>query len=169
MRTKSSYLMMFFAIIIMSCDSKKSQMDNNVQSIRGIKYELVKVAKDSKHVGEAEEHIISENYQGVWYTMRISTYESAQSPLRYGISSYDEYNKRVQYLTFQAQRDFYIECDEKKIMPDVYVFENNYNVTNFESVLMSFPFDEYSEKCNECFLVFNDRVFQNGYIKFNIK
>ena len=63
-----------------------------------------------------------------WFNIDISIDGFNQSPMRYMLTSLEEYNARLDYFLNNAQRDIWILNNNDTIYPTSYWFENNHNL-----------------------------------------
>lgn len=101
-----------------------------------------------------------------WFSIAIKRADNSITPLRYGIASIDEYNSRLNYFLNEAVKDIKLLYNEDTLHPVSYLFENNYNLTPQETMIVGFYLpkgENYPEKTMQ--LSFTDRVFKNGIIK----
>jgi len=101
-----------------------------------------------------------------WFNISIKRNDNTTTLLRYGLSSLDQYNTRLDYYLNKAQNDIWLLYGKDTIHPASYLFENNYNLTPQETMVVGF----YLPKGDNCpkekmQLSYNDQVFKNGIIK----
>ncbi|WP_428741577.1 hypothetical protein [Tenacibaculum sp.] len=79
-----------------------------------------------------------------------------------------DYEKCVKYLSFNIKRDFYaITSKGDTIKPKGVFFERNYTLAPYKRVLIFFSFPY--EINTEVKLVYNDKLFEKGILKFLLK
>lgn len=98
-----------------------------------------------------------------WFNVIISVDGSGQSPLRYGISGLADYNERLDYYLNRAGNDIWIENGDSKVTPGGYWFENNHNLTPYETIVVGF--DRSMIRNEPITLCFNDRALRSGIIR----
>lgn len=101
-----------------------------------------------------------------WFSISIKRTDNSITPLRYGIASIDEYNTRLNYYLNEAVKDIQLKYNEDTLQPVSYLFENNYNLTPQETMIVGFYLpkgERYPNKTMQ--LSFTDRIFKNGIIK----
>lgn len=98
-----------------------------------------------------------------WFNVELSVADFNQSPLRYQLTSMEEYQQRQDYMLNYAPRDFALIADADTLHPASYWFENNQNLTPHETVVLAF--EKPKQIPEEVQLVFNDQLFRNGMIK----
>lgn len=98
-----------------------------------------------------------------WFNVELSVADFNQSPLRYQLTSLEEYQQRQDYMLNYAPRDFVLIAGADTLHPASYWFENNQNLTPQETVVLAF--EKPKQIPEEVQLVFNDQLFRNGMIK----
>jgi len=101
-----------------------------------------------------------------WFSITIKRSDNNSTPLRYGITSIEEYNQRLNYYLNEAKKDIWLVYDNETIHPASYLFENNYNLTPQETIMVGFFLpagEDYPKKNMQ--LSYNDQVFKSGIIK----
>ncbi|PQJ13002.1 hypothetical protein CJD36_004460 [Flavipsychrobacter stenotrophus] len=105
------------------------------------------------------------------FAIKIKRADNSVSPLRYNLESRDEYDKRLNYFLNGAAKDIKLLYNQTDTLyPIAYEFENNYNLTPEETMLVGFtlPGKEDAPK-EDMQLSFSDQIFKNGIIKVKIK
>ena len=100
-----------------------------------------------------------------WFSIMFKRIDNQITPLRYGVSSIDEYNDRLNYYLNHAIADIKLLYGKDTLYPKSYLFENNYNLTPQETMIVGFYLpdgDSYPQK--KMRLSFFDRIFKNGII-----
>lgn len=101
-----------------------------------------------------------------WFSIGIRRLDNQTTPMRFGITSAEDYNKRLNYFLNEVQKDLWLTYDHVDIPPTSYLFENNYNLAPQETMLIGFMLPSgTSVPQKEMQLCFNDRVFRSGIIK----
>lgn len=105
------------------------------------------------------------------FTIKIKRADNSVSPLRYNLETRDEYDRRLNYFLNAAAKDIRLLYNgTDTLYPVAYEFENNYNLTPEETMLLGFTLPNKDELPKEDMqLSFNDQVFKNGIIKVKIK
>lgn len=102
----------------------------------------------------------------VWFDIDIRRTDGSITPLRYGVSSLDEYNSRLDYYLNHAQEDIALAYGTDTLKPMSYLFENNYNLTPQQTMVVGFALPEGQESIKAPMqLSYRDRIFKNGIIK----
>ena len=85
--------------------------------------------------------------------------------LRGNYMDQEEYNRRSMYMSFDIRYDLnLIQNSADTVVCNMNHHERTYGNTPFETILISFP--KVVDKIDEMTLVFNDRVFGFGRVKF---
>jgi len=101
-----------------------------------------------------------------WFNIVIKRIDNQVTPLRYDISSLDEYDTRLNYFLNEAAKDIKLVNGKDTLLPKSYLFENNYNLTPQETMIVGFYLpagDNYPIKDMQ--LSYIDKVFKNGIIR----
>lgn len=108
-----------------------------------------------------------ENLKGTaWFNLTFKRIDEMLSPMRYGVSSNEEYQKRLDYYLNHVIKDIWLVYGNDTIHPASYLFENNFNLIAQETMILGFylPQKELLPS-RDMTLSFNDKVFKNGIIK----
>ncbi len=102
-----------------------------------------------------------------WFNVEVSREDKGIAPLRYNITSIEEYNSRYDYMLNYAAGDFtliYNHSDTFK--PISYHFETTYNLSPTETMIIGFSLPKNIRAANnDMQVVFRDRVFSGSIIK----
>lgn len=117
-----------------------------------------------------------EEYKGLQYfTFRIAAENQQQELLKVGITSPEDYYSRIEYFSFNMQKDFKL-IDGKDTLPCVlFHFERVYGLAPNATFVLGFPLtkeeqtDDKKIICPDKTIGFNDQVFGSGNIYMTIK
>ena len=102
----------------------------------------------------------------VWFSISFKRIDHSITPLKYGITNNDEYNSRLNYFLNLASKDIQLAYGRDTLPPCSYLFENNYNLTPQETMIVGFCLPTKNEiPDRDMQLAFNDRELRNGIIK----
>lgn len=101
----------------------------------------------------------------VLYNISLRRRDTEVDPLKYGVADLEEYNRRLDYFLNYAREDITLEYDGKKIMPNSYLFENNYSLTPKQTMVVGFVLPDDAYPGRDMSLSYNDRVFKTGIIR----
>lgn len=118
-----------------------------------------------KAEGSKYDKRVAELQGTAWFNISIKRVDNSISPLRYGVATIEEYNYRLNYYLNEAAEDIRLVYDKDTLWPMSYLFENNYNLSPQETMVVGFSLpkgEKYPQK--DMRLSFVDRVFKNGII-----
>lgn len=102
-----------------------------------------------------------------WFNISFRLKDGSVSPMRYDLNSIEDYNRRLNFFLNEAMHDIQAVYDGKDTLKQIgYLFENNYNLTPQETMIVGFELpkgEAYPEK--DLQVAYNDEVFKNGIIK----
>lgn len=105
-----------------------------------------------------------------WFNVSISIKGFNQSPLRYQISSLEQYESRLNYYLNEAANDFSLVVgNSDTLLPSVYWFENNQNLLSRETMIIGYQRPKDFVALQDLHLSYFDRIFGNGIIKATIE
>jgi hypothetical protein len=106
------------------------------------------------------------NYEGMsYFKLRIEVKEHTGELLKYALSSARQYNERISYMAFRMQQDLFLVQGKDTLYPGLYHFERAYDLAPFADVMLAFDNAKFHPE-NEFTIVYNDRLFNKGYIKY---
>jgi hypothetical protein len=109
------------------------------------------------------------HYEGMTYfNLRIELKGGQGELLKYNLSSPQQYNERINYMAFEMQKDIFLVQGNDTLMPGMFHFERIYEVAPFATVMLAFDNKKFNPE-SEFTVVYNDRLFNKGYIKYNYK
>jgi len=104
----------------------------------------------------------------VWFNISFKRIDGSISPMRYNLTSLEEYNVRLNYFLNEAQKEIVLVYGKDTLRPNAYLFENNYNLTPQETIVVGFTLPRNEERPrSDMLLSYNDPLFKNGIIKMN--
>lgn len=105
--------------------------------------------------------------QGMHYfNMRLRLDGSNQELLKYQIASDQDYQQRIYYLSFGLKQDIYLQVNDQQIPCELFHFARNYGLSPTADFVLGFPMPK--DQQGDLQLVLEDRIFNNGTIKFTI-
>jgi hypothetical protein len=117
-------------------------------------------------VGYDAEKRMADLKGSAWFSITLKRADYGTTPLRYGISSIEEYNSRLNYFLNKAKEDIWLVYDKDTLRPVSYLFENNFNLVAQETMIVGFYLPKGADAPKEKMqLSYNDQVFKNGIIK----
>jgi len=93
--------------------------------------------------------------------------EQANTPvLRYKLGSPAEYEQRVMYYEFEAQKDISVLYDGQEMKATGYLYENHNDLSPQNNLIATFP---VKPDAKDIQVVFNDRAFNNLFVKVTFR
>jgi len=103
-----------------------------------------------------------------YYDLKILLKNSQQELLKSGLSTREEYEKRVNYFSFHMQQDIQLVDGNDTLPCALYHFERAYDVTPVCTLLLGFRKSESNAMKPKTLLVY-ERTFNKGLLKFTFK
>jgi len=101
-----------------------------------------------------------------WFNIYIKRKGGEANPLRFGVTSLQEYEARYNYFLLEAVNDISLRYGAEILRPISYVFETSYNLAPQEVIVVGFALpDGVAAPSEDMQLVYYDQVFKNGIIK----
>lgn len=150
---------------------------NKVKVISEMRYNLSYIPAQAMAVLElrTEEHdfskfkTVSENYSLMsYFNFRIQIINGKGELLKHQLSSPAQYEARVKYFSFEMEKDICLVQGKDTIYPGLFQFERIFEVAPYATVIFAFD-NKMFNKNEEFTIVYNDKVFEKGFIKFNYK
>jgi len=105
-----------------------------------------------------------------WFNISFKLENGTVSPLRYNLTSKEEYDQRLNYFLNGAVHDISLLYNHTDTLhPIGYLFENNYNLTPQETMVVGFDLPGEAGTVRDMQLSYSDRIFRNGIIKVSYK
>jgi hypothetical protein len=109
----------------------------------------------------------SESYKGMsYFNFRLELNNGNGELLKYNVNSPAHYEERIKYVSFYMEKDLYLVQGGDTIYPGLYHFERTYEVVPFLTVMLAFDNKKFDRE-KEFTLVYNDKLFEKGLVKFN--
>jgi len=107
------------------------------------------------------------HYDGMTYfNLRIELKGGSGELLKYNLNSGQQYNDRITYMSFKMQKDVFLVQDKDTLYPGLFHFERIYEVAPYATVMMAFDNEKFNPE-EEFTIVYDDKLFNKGYIKYN--
>lgn len=100
-----------------------------------------------------------------YFNFRIEVPKEQGELLKYNLSSAQQYNDRINYMSFRMQKDIILVQDNDTLFPGIFHFERIFETAPFATVMLAFD----NKKINlekEFTIIYNDQLFNKGYIKY---
>ncbi len=102
----------------------------------------------------------------VYFNFKIEATDGTGELLKYKLESPAQYEARVKYLSFDMQNDLCLVQGNDTLLPGLYQFERTFGVAPYATVMLAFDAKKL-DKSKGFTLVYNDRLFETGLIKFS--
>lgn len=103
-----------------------------------------------------------------YFNLRIEAPEGTGELLKYKLQSPAQYDARIHYMSFVMQNDLCLVQGNDTLLPGLFHFERIFETAPYASVIFSFDNKKFN-KNEEFTIIYNDRLFEKGYVKFNYK
>lgn len=103
-----------------------------------------------------------------YFNFRIEVIDGIGELLKYKLESPSQYEARVKYMSFEMQKDIYLVQGKDTLLPGLFQFERIFEVAPYSTVMFSFDNKKFNRN-NEFTIVYNDKLFEKGFVKFNYK
>lgn len=112
---------------------------------------------------------IKEKYSEMTYfNFKIKVINGSGELLKHQLSSPSQYEARVKYMSFQMEKDIYLVQGNDTIPPGLFHFERIFEVAPYATIMFAFDNKKFN-KDDGFTIVYHDRLFQKGLVKFNYK
>lgn len=103
-----------------------------------------------------------------YFNFRIELKEGQGELLKHDLNSPQQYNDRINYVSFEMQKDIFLVQGKDTLFPGLYHFERTFDVAPFTTVMLAFDNEKFNPS-DEFTVVYNDKLFNKGFIKYNYK
>ena len=100
--------------------------------------------------------------------MKVEIENTEGEFIRYGNPSAEEYSHRINYCSFQMQKDIFLVEGDDTLACGLFHFERTYDIAPYATFLLGFPLKKEKQNKDKV-LVFNDRLFNKGTMRFVFK
>lgn len=150
---------------------------NKIRDVEEMKYKLSYLPAEAMAYLELrkEEHdlakykkVIEDYSEMSYFNFRIEVKNNKGELLKYQLSSPGQYEDRVKYFSFEMEKDICLVQGRDTVFPGLFQFERIFEVAPYANVMFAFDNKKFN-KDEEFTIVYNDKVFEKGFIKFNYK
>lgn len=103
-----------------------------------------------------------------YFKFRIELIGGSGELLKYNLGSAQQYNDRISYMSFQMQKDVFLVQGQDTLSPGLFEFERIFEIAPYATVMFAFDKKKFKPE-NGFTIVYNDRLFKKGYIKYNYR
>jgi hypothetical protein len=130
-------------------------------------YILLKETKARPNTEEELQTNLKELSGYEYITFNIGAVSGKSSPIEKKDNN-SEYFQRLSYCTSELQNDFLLIDGDDTLPCKMYQFERNYGMGPSNNILLGFQ-QKKPKEIHDKTLLFFDRLFQSGLLKFNIR
>lgn len=124
--------------------------------------------KNKTYSEDELQKILSYYNEMTYFNFRIEFKKGQGELLKYNLKSPQQYTERINYVSFEMQKDFYLVQGKDTLLPGLYHFERTFDVAPFTTVMLAFDNKKFNPS-DEFTIVYNDKLFNKGFIKYNYK
>lgn len=129
--------------------------------------ELLAVREAGADASVAEmQEALSHYSELMYFRLEIIAQNHNGELLKKDLTDPAEYNRRITYSSFEIQKDISMELSGAPLPCAVCQFERSFDVAPLATYLLAFETDEAAFNNNNVNIVFNDRLFNNGIVRF---
>jgi len=136
-------------------------------------YKTIKNLEKNDFTPEQYRNYLNEFRQFLHFILKVKNLSGNNNPIIDNVSSNEEYEQRIRYLSFDFNKDIKLISCNDTIDCTHFHFERSYNVTPYSAFSLGFQLPEdYSDhkKLNcDYTLWIEDKLFGNGYIFLKIE
>ncbi len=103
-----------------------------------------------------------------YFNFRLEIIDGTGELLKYKLQSPAQYDGRVKYMSFEMQKDIYLVQGKDTLLPGLFHFERVFEVAPYSTVMLAFDNKKFN-KNEEFTVIYNDKLFEKGFVKFNYK
>jgi hypothetical protein len=103
-----------------------------------------------------------------YFRLRLEAKEWTGELLKYKLSSPAHYENRIKYMSFDLQTDLWLVQGSDTLYAGLYQFERAFEAVPYATVMFAFDTKKFNKE-KEFTIIYNDRLFEKGFIKFNYK
>ena len=145
---------------------KEKVIDDIVYEIQYKPYEYIVCMEERKE--KLADSVVKKKVEEIndmqYYDLTISLNSGSGELLKYGVTAYDQYDKRIKYVSFDMQNDISLVEDGDTIPCSLFHFERVYDVAPYAKFLLGFAKGK-KDSPQQSVIVFDDKLFNQGLIK----
>lgn len=147
--------------------NKEKVIDDITFSIQYKPYEYIVCMEEKKE--QLSDSVVKKKTEEIsdmqYFDLTIALTSDEGELLKHDVSSYDQYDKRIKYVSFDMQNDIKLVEDGDTIPCSLYHFERTYDVAPYAKFLLGFAKGKKAEPAEKV-ITFYDNIFNKGLIKF---
>jgi hypothetical protein len=122
-----------------------------------------------KEIVPADFETLRQDYKDMHYfLLSIKNTSGETDVLKYKISTQDAYSERLKYFAFGMERDLKLVEGTDTIPCSMVLYERNYGISGQANFMIAFPVTDTSVVNNNKTILFDDKIFGMGMLKFNV-
>jgi hypothetical protein len=155
------------------CADKNNRLSKS-KDIADIRYDLSYMPKESMAILElrTEQYDYPKFQQAcnhyadmTYFNFKMEVIDGSGELLKYKLDSPAQYEARVKYMSFEMEKDIYLVQGKDTLRPGLFQFERIFEVAPYATVMFSFDNKKFN-RGNEFTIVYNDKLFEKGFVKF---
>ena len=103
-----------------------------------------------------------------YFNFQLEVIDGSGELLKYKLQSPAQYDERVKYTSFEMQKDIYLVQGKDTLLPGLFQFERIFEVAPYSKIMLAFDNKKFN-KDREFTIIYNDKLFEKGFVKFNYK
>lgn len=103
-----------------------------------------------------------------YFNFKLEIIDGTGELLKYKLQSPSQYDQRVKYMSFDMQKDFCLVQGKDTLFPGLFHFERIFEVAPYSTVMVAFDNKQFNKE-SEFTIIYNDKLFEKGFVKFNYK
>lgn len=103
-----------------------------------------------------------------YFNLKLEVIDGTGELLKYKLQSPAQYDQRVKYMSFDMQKDICLVQGKDTLLPGLFQFERIFEVAPYSTVMVAFDNKKFNRD-NEFTIIYNDKLFEKGFVKFNYK
>jgi len=115
---------------------------------------------DEKMLNETRQHYSELMY----FKLNIQNPNYHKELLKYNLETGDDYSRRINYFSFEINRDLLLTNGKDTVPCALHEFERTFNLESGLNFVMAFPRIDTKK---EYTVIYQDQLFKNGTIKFH--
>lgn len=122
--------------------------------------------KDEAYTPEQFNKTLESYKTMTYFNFRIELKDGKGELLKYDLNSPQQYTERINYVSFGMQKDIFLVQEKDTLFPGLYHFERTFDIAPFTTVMIAFDNEKFNPE-KEFTIVYNDKLFNKGFIKYN--
>lgn len=121
--------------------------------------------KGQEYTQEEFDEAITHYKDMSYFNFKIEVPKEQGELLKYNLSSPQQYNDRINYMSFRMQKDIILVQENDTLFPGIFHFERIFEIAPFATVMLAFDNSKINLE-KEFTIIYNDQLFNKGYIKY---